>query len=158
MNTFTESMVEPESGVRRVLRYMVFASDEKPKEDTLGGFQYDHDDLEYVLSQLREEALSTEYTRFEILDTETFRTYVIEVEHVPDVTYRVMLNVAPADRQKDIMDFLKTVLTVTPKELPLFVKTCPSFIGQRLTKSAAQTLVDQLTAVGATAVMQEEAR
>lgn len=156
MNTFTETVVEPEGGVRKVLRYMVFATDGLPAEDSLGGFQYDHDDLEYILKQLREEALTTKYVRYEVLDTRTFRTYVLDINTVAELTYRVTLTVAPEASRKDVLVYLATILDVRPKDLPLYVQTCPAFIGHGLSVEDAQRMVDALTALGASAVAEVE--
>jgi hypothetical protein len=156
MNTFTEHTIDAQGGPRRVLRYLVFAADDKPKDISLGGFQYDHDDLEYVLSQLREEALTTEYIRFEVLDTETFQTRVIEVQYVKAETYRVVLKSVPKDCQKTVIAYLGSVLKVVARDLPLYVQTCPSFVGQRLPQADAERMRDDLNALGAVAYSEVE--
>jgi len=157
MNTFIESTVEPEGGQRPVLRYMVFATDNKPQADTLGGFQYDHDDLEYIMNQLREEALSTAYTRFEIFDTQTFQTHVIEVTSVKERMYRVILKWVPVEKRENVVALLTTLMgDIRPRDIPYIVQTCPSFIKQRTTKAEAQRVVDECTALGASAYVEEE--
>jgi hypothetical protein len=156
MNTFTEHVINADGGPRRVLRYLVFAADDKPKAASLGGFQYDHDDLEYVLTQLHEEALSTQYVRFEILDTETFQTHVIEVTHVKAETYRVVLKSVPKDCREKVIAYLGTILKVVQRDLPLYVQTAPSFVGQGLPKADATSRADALIALGAQAYTEIE--
>ena len=157
MNTFTEICTSHEGGDRPVERYMVFASDDLPREESLGGFQYDHEDLEYVLKQLREECLTTKYTRFEVLDTQTFQIWMFTIEPAaPPPTYRVVLQEVPVACRGSVMDYLGLSLKVKPSELKLYVQTCPSFVGQRLPKTEAQWMVDQLMALGCRAVLEEE--
>jgi hypothetical protein len=159
MNTFTETVVQPEGGPHKLLRYMVFATDDLPAAESLGGFQYDHDDLAYIMQQLREEALTTKYRRYEVLDTRTFITHVLDVQTAaPPPTYRVVLQRVPDVSRKDVLEFLSLLptLVVRPRDIPLYVQTCPSFISQQIDKTTADRMVDALTAMGATAVAEVE--
>lgn len=157
MNTFTESCTPHEGGDRPVERYMVFASDALPQAESMGGFQYDHANLEYVLRQLRAECLTTKYTRFEVLDTQTFQIITLEVQPAPPPpTYRVVLREVPVECRGSVMDFLALSMKVKPAELRLYVQTCPSFVGQQMSQTEAQWMVDQLMALGCRATLEVE--
>lgn len=159
MNTVSHTTIKLEAGPRRVQRFMVFAVDPtKDDGESLGGFQFDHEDFDYVMTFIEKQVQTTQFSAFEVLDTETFDVHKATINRpVKDTqTYRVVLTGVPEDKRAGVLLYLGGILEVPSREIPLYVQTMPSFVGQRLTLEAATAIQTNLLEFGAHARVEPE--
>lgn len=159
MNTVSHTTFKPEEGPRRAHRFLVFAVDPtKDRGESVGGFQFDHDDFDYVMTFIGQQAQTTRFSAFEVLDIETFATHVVTIDHPAEdkQTYRVVLTGVPTDKRPAVLLYLAGILAVPAREIPLYVQTMPSFVGQRLTHAEATAIQTSLVELGATVRIEPE--
>jgi ribosomal protein L7/L12 len=139
------------------MRYMVFAVDPtKDSGEAMGGFQFDHDDFDYVQTFIDAAVPNTPFSKFEVLDTETFDVHTWVIDKHEDEKYRVVLVSVPTDRKAEVLMYLAGILEVPAREIPLYVQTMPSFVGQHMQLQESTTIKMCLEQLGAVARVERE--